>query len=97
MDDFILTKHAQQRASDMALDDEFIEELLTHPQVKHVNKSPTHGDAWRYRRDDVAAIVSLDDSVIITFLPATEQRWRAEDATHPLPDRRFDAERWHNA
>jgi len=95
MDEFILTKHAQQRAADMHLDDEFITELLTHPHVKHVNQSPTHGDAWRYCRDEVAAIVALDAPVVITFLPATERRWQAEDA-RPSPGRRFDADRWHH-
>lgn len=95
MDEFTLTKHAQQRAIDMALDAAFITELLTHPHVKHLNKSPTHGNAWRYCRDGVAAIVSMDGPVVITFLPATEERWKAEDE-RPLAGRRFDADRWHH-
>ena len=95
MTEFRLTRHAAARAVDMALDPEFIRELVTHPDVKRWTDSPDHGGCWLYRKGDIAAPIDEDDGVlsIRTFLPATRERWEREDAL-PIPGRRFDEKRW---
>lgn len=62
--DFRLSHHAAVRAVDMALDPEFIRDLILRPDVKRWTESEEHGGAWLYRKGDVAAPVVEDGGVL---------------------------------
>lgn len=95
MTTFDVTKHALGRALDMQLDAEFIRSLLHFPDTKRWKESGEHEACWMYRKDDVAAPVVPDGDrmVVLTFLPATTERWEKEDM-NPAQGRKFDRDRW---
>lgn len=90
---FRLSHHAVKRALEMGLDAEFIREIVTFPETRRWNGQRK---AWMHTLKGVAAPIASDaeGQLVITFLPATEERWREEDERRPIKGRAFDPRRW---
>ena len=83
--DFTLTRHAAQRAVDMALDPEQITAVVLHPLVRRWDATPGHNPGWLHTAglgaEAVGAVVDeLADGTLSvrTFLPGSVAAWRKD-------------------
>lgn len=90
---FRLSHHAVKRALEMGLDADFIREIVTFPETRRWN---ARRKAWNHTLHGICAPVVSDAEglLVITFLPASEERWREEDKHRPISGRAFDPKRW---
>jgi hypothetical protein len=95
---YYLTYHAAERAKQMGLTAQQIEDLIMFPQVGTQcpsRKDPNHL-IWLLRRDGVTAFADFHDDgewYVITFVPATEEKWR-EQYPAARDGREFRADEW---
>lgn len=91
---FQLSKHAVQRALEMGLDADAVRRIVLHPDFTRYN--PVRGTRDHVADGVKAPMVKRDDGslIVLTFLPASEERWQREDAERPIRGRHFDPSKW---
>lgn len=93
MPTFTLSQHALARAVDMALEPDFINSLMAHPEVVRADRP--NDDCLYVVKDGITAVCSTagGDRHIVTFVPATREKWLEYDE-QPIPGRQFRGDDW---
>lgn len=83
--DFIMSKHAIDRALDMAVDGQEIRDAFERPRDKYFS---ARTQSWWLTRGRVTLAVSTaEPPVVTTILPATAAAWAADQEFEPLEGR----------
>lgn len=95
MDGWEISKHAIQRALDMALTPDQIRDVLTRPKEKYL--SPKYPNSEYFGRDEVTAAVSRPapdgTRIVFTFLWRHRTGWEDDYVFPPAPGREARWER----
>lgn len=83
----IFSKHAIQRALDMAVEPEEIQDAIHRPD--RIGWSPKYGnELWTAGRVTLAVAEQGDDEVVVTILWSSERAWRDDYEIAPMPEGR---------
>ena len=76
MDGFTFSKHAIERALDMAVDPAVIRECLLRPEV--IKKSTRYPQCDLYMLRDITCSVARDCNLVATIMWRTDEAWRKD-------------------